>query len=65
MVSNAGASFRPQSALADKPRLGEMAKSAAEHVREHHNPYARAEHVASTVLGRRLDGSRIKPNEEK
>ncbi len=64
-VERGGLVQAARSALADKPRLCEMAKSAAEHVREHHNPYARAEHVASTVLGRRLDGSRIKPKEKK
>ncbi len=46
-------------ALADKPRLRKMAQAAAAHVREHHNHYARADYVASTVLGRHLDGSRI------
>jgi hypothetical protein len=44
-------------ALADKPRLREMATMAAEHVRKYHTYYARADYVAATVLGRRLDGS--------
>jgi hypothetical protein len=48
-------------ALADKPRLRQMAQAAAEHVRKHHTDRARAEHVTVTVLGRRLDGSWIAP----
>ena len=50
-----------RSALADKPRLRKMAQAAGDHVREHHSFYARAEHIASTVLGRRLDGRWIEP----
>jgi len=50
-----------RSALADKPRLRRMAESAGDHVREHHSFQARAEHIASAVLGRRLDGSWIEP----
>jgi hypothetical protein len=50
-------------ALADKPRLRRMAQVAAEHVRVHHSLHARAEYVTVTVLGRRLDGSRVDPGE--
>jgi len=46
-----------RAALADKPRLTRMARAAEAHVREHHSDRARAEHVAVTVLGRRLDGT--------
>jgi Glycosyl transferases group 1 len=53
-----------RTALADKPRLRKMAAAAAEHVRTHHSFHARAEHVTSTVLGRRLDGSRMAPSGE-
>ncbi len=48
-----------RSALADKSRLREMAQAGAEHIRKHHSRYAQAEHVTSTVLGRRLNGSFI------
>jgi hypothetical protein len=50
-------------ALADKPRLREMARAAAAHVVQHHNLYARAERVTSLVLGRCLDGTRIDTKE--
>ena len=50
-------------ALADKPRLRRMAQAAAEHVRMHHSLHARAEYMTATVLGRRLDGSRVEPGE--
>ena len=44
-------------ALADKVRLAGIAARARAHVLAHHSYRARAEHVAVTVLGRRLDGS--------
>ena len=44
-------------ALADKPRLRKIAEAARAHVRARHVLRARVEHVAATVLGRRLDGS--------
>jgi hypothetical protein len=46
-----------RSALADRQRLLEMARAAQAHVCEHHTLQARAEHVVTTALGRRLDGS--------
>src|SRR5262249_11662590 len=46
-----------RTALADKERLKRIARAAQAHVREHHTPQARAEYVATTALGRRLDGS--------
>lgn len=49
-------------ALADKPKLREMAKAAAAHVAQHHSIYARANRVASLVLGRRLDGTPAGPD---
>jgi len=58
-VEPGGLSQAARGALADKPRLRKMAAAAAEHVRTYHSFYARAEHVTSTVLGRRLDGSWI------
>jgi hypothetical protein len=45
-------------ALADKPRLRDMARAASEHVATHHTLGARAERVTSLVLGRRLDGTK-------
>ncbi len=53
-----------RTALTDKPRLRRMAEAGAEHVCKYHSPHARAEYVAATVLGRRLDGSRIDPISE-
>jgi len=47
-----------RSALADKARLRKIAEAGAAHVRKHHLPRARAEYITSTVLGRRLDGTR-------
>jgi hypothetical protein len=44
-------------ALADKTRLGEMARAAAAHVERHHTDRARIERLVVAVLGRRLDGS--------
>ena len=58
-VEAGGLAEAARSALADKPRLRRMAQAAAEHVRKHHNNYARADYVVSTVLGRHLDGSWI------
>jgi Glycosyl transferases group 1 len=52
-----------RSALADKQRLQDMARAAQVHVREHHTLQARAEHVVTTALGRRLDGSSTKPTD--
>ena len=49
--------------LADKARLRQMAEAAAAHICEHHSYRARAEYVAATVLGRRLDGTRIEAAE--
>lgn len=46
-----------RAALTDKPRLARMGRAAAEHCFAHHTAKARAERVAVTVLGRRLDGS--------
>jgi hypothetical protein len=54
-----GLAAAARAALADKPRLRRMAQAARQHVRTHHTSYARAEHVAVTVLGRRLDGSPV------
>ena len=48
-------------ALADKPRLTAIAARARAHVEAHHTFRARAEHIAVTVLGRRLDGSPAAP----
>ena len=62
-VEPGGLAEAARRALADKPRLRKMAQAAAAHVREHHSFAARAEYVTSTVLGRRLDGSRIEPAE--
>jgi len=50
-----------RAALADKPRLARIAQAASAHVRQHHSWRARAEYVAVTVLGRRLDGARAEP----
>ena len=52
-----------RSALADKQRLLDMARAAQVHVREHHTLQARAEHVVTTALGRRLDGSSTEPTD--
>ena len=49
-------------ALADKKRLTEISARARAHVLAHHSLHARAEHVAVTVLGRRLDGSLAVPD---
>jgi Glycosyl transferases group 1 len=46
-------------ALTDKAHLRKMAAAAGDLVRNHHSYYARAEYVTATVLGQRLDGSRI------
>ena len=46
-------------ALTDKAHLRKMAAAAADLVRNHHSYYARAEYVTATVLGQRLNGSRI------
>jgi len=46
-------------ALADKPRLRNMARAAATHVLQHHTDRARAERIAIRVLGRWLDGSSV------
>jgi hypothetical protein len=46
-------------ALADKPRLREMARRAAAHVAKHHTVRARAERVTAFVLRRRLNGTWI------
>lgn len=48
-------------ALADKQRLAAIAARAKAHVQAHHTFRARAEHIAITVLGRRLDGSAAQP----
>jgi hypothetical protein len=48
-------------ALADKPRLIEMARAASVHVANNHTVRARVERVAVAVLGRRLDGTRAEP----
>ena len=45
-------------ALADKPRLRNMARAAGQHVALHHTVLARAERVTIAVLGRKLDGTR-------
>lgn len=45
-------------ALADKPRLREMAQAAGEHAAAHHTLRARAERVTIAVLGCSLDGTR-------
>ena len=60
-VEPGGLARAARAALADKPRLRRIAAQAAAHVRGHHSWQARAEHVAVTVLGRRLDGSRMPP----
>ncbi len=60
-VEPGGLAQAARAALADKPRLRRIAAQAAAHVRRHHSWHARAEHVAVTVLGRRLDGSRVPP----
>ena len=60
-VEPGGLARAARAALADKPRLRTMAREAGAHVRRHHSWHARAEHVAVTVLGRRLDGSRAEP----
>ena len=49
-------------ALADKQRLAGIGARAKAHVLAHHSFRARAEHVAATVLGRRLDGGPAAPN---
>jgi len=49
-------------ALADKAALHKMAKAGAEHILKHHSRFALAEYVTTTVLGRRLDGSRYERN---
>jgi hypothetical protein len=63
-VEPGGLAEAARQALADKPRLRRMAQAAAEHVRVHHSLQARAEYVTVTVLGRRLDGSRVELNEQ-
>jgi len=60
-VEPGGLMLAAKAALSDKPRLRRIAANAAAHVRRHHTWQARAEHVAVTVLGRRLDGSRAAP----
>ncbi len=45
-----------RAALTDKPRLARMGAAAAEFGLAHHTARARAERVATAVLGRRLDG---------
>ena len=60
-VEPGGLAQAARAALADKPRLRRIAAQAAAHVRRHHSWQARAEHVVVTVLGRRLDGSRVPP----
>jgi len=62
-VEPGGLAEAARRALADKSRLRKMAQAAAAHVREHHSFHARAEYVTMTVLGRRLDGSRVEPAE--
>lgn len=52
-----GLAAAARKALADKPRLRQMAEAARAHVRAHHVLRARAEHVVTVVLGRRFDGS--------
>jgi hypothetical protein len=63
-VESGGLSQAARGALADKTRLRKMAEAGGEHIRKHHSRYARAEHVTSIVLGRRLDGSWIEPTED-
>jgi hypothetical protein len=46
-------------ALADKPRLREIARAAGKHVGLHHTVLARAERVTIAVVGRKLDGTRV------
>ena len=45
-----------RAALADKARLRRMALAARDHVQRHHSWRARAEYIAISVCGRRLDG---------
>lgn len=46
-------------ALADKPRLEQIAKAARAHYLRHHTVHARAERIAIAALGRRLDGTPV------
>lgn len=56
-IERSGLANAARSALADRERLRRMAEEANAHVLAHHTCRARAEHIAITVLGRRLDGS--------
>jgi hypothetical protein len=51
-------------ALADKPRLRQMAQAAGRHVALHHTIRGRAERVTAAVLGRKLDGTRSGPADQ-
>ena len=55
--SRANSAAAVRGALADKEKLARIAARAKAHMSAHHTFRARAEHVAVTVLGRRLDGS--------
>jgi hypothetical protein len=52
-----------RSALADRPRLCQMARAGAAHVFKHHTGYARAEYITLVAIGRRLDGTHAHRND--
>lgn len=63
-VEPGGLAEAVRNALADKPRLRQIAAAAREHVRKHHTSVALGEYVTVQVLGRRLDGSSIDPADQ-
>jgi hypothetical protein len=62
-VEPGGLAEAARGALKDKPRLQKMAVAAADHVHRHHTLRPRAEYVAVSVLGRRLDGTWVGTSE--
>ena len=56
-VEPGGLAEAARAALADKTRLRRMGEAAREHVLRRHTLRARAEHVAVSTCGRRLDGA--------
>jgi hypothetical protein len=63
-VERGGLAEAARKALADKPHLREMAVAGAKHVKRHHSAYARADYIASTVLGVHLDGRPVSADAE-